>query len=45
MYGGKVKMETLKECIENKTHLKNVDKDGYCNVCGFQEVNERQFYN
>ncbi len=29
-------MEKIKKCIEDKTHLKSVDNDGYCNECGYQ---------
>lgn len=26
----------IHECIENGTHLQDVDDDGYCNFCGEQ---------
>ena len=26
-----------KECIESNFHLTQVDSDGYCNYCGYQE--------
>lgn len=30
-------MLSLKNCIENGTHLRNCDDDGFCNFCGHQD--------
>ena len=27
----------FRECLVSGNHLKDCDKDGYCNKCGFQE--------
>ena len=29
--------ESLKECVEKGTHLKDCDNDGFCNHCGYQD--------
>lgn len=33
---------SLTECIENGTHLKSCDRDGFCNRCGEQTSDEEE---